>query len=134
MKTNDSVSRRDFLQRLSALGFAGLGGGALLSACGGGDSGDGGASEGTGASDAGGQTASLQCNDLSGLTEQEKQSRRQMVQSLQYVEESPNPDQLCSNCNFWQPPSGDDPCGGCTLIKGPIHPDGYCTSWVKMAS
>lgn len=39
MDTDHDVSRRDFLQRLSLVGFAGLGAGSLLTACGG--SGDG---------------------------------------------------------------------------------------------
>ena len=24
---------------------------------------------------------------------------------------------------------GKNECGGCTLVKGPIHPQGYCNSW-----
>jgi len=40
--TNDkNVSRRDFLQRLSVFGIAGVGAGTLLTACGGGSDGDG---------------------------------------------------------------------------------------------
>ena len=54
-----------------------------------------------------------------------------MRNSLQYVDNSPYPEKLCKNCEFWQP-EGAAECGGCQLIKGPIHPMGYCTSWVAM--
>ena len=42
---------------------------------------------------------------------------------------SPNPQQLCSNCRFYNVPAGGSPCGGCQLFQGPVAPEGYCTSW-----
>ena len=66
------------------------------------------------------------CNDLTGLSEQEVSQREQ----LQYVAQSPKDDQLCSNCRFWQPSQDESTaCGGCQLIKGPIHPNGWCQTW-----
>jgi len=41
MDTDNNVSRRDFLQRLSVFGVAGLGAGSVLTACGGGSDGEG---------------------------------------------------------------------------------------------
>lgn len=71
----------------------------------------------------------LDCTDVSGLTEAEKTTR----QSLAYVDQSPNPAKLCANCNLFLPAS-DGGCGGCTVVKGPIHPNGYCNSWVQKAA
>lgn len=47
MATENDVSRRDFLQRLSLVGIAGLGAGSLLTACGGGDGNGEGSSSGS---------------------------------------------------------------------------------------
>ncbi len=68
------------------------------------------------------------CDDLSGLTEQEIAMREQ----LQYVAQSEKENQVCTNCRFWQPTEQEGTCGGCQLIKGPIHPNGWCASWVAM--
>ena len=128
------VSRRDFLQRLSIVGVAGIGGSTLLSACGGGSDGEsgGGAEEQTSA--AGGQaTADLDCDDLSALSDAQMQQRNQMAESLNYVAETPNPEQNCANCALYQQPEDeettDNACGGCQLFPGPVYPNGYCTSW-----
>lgn len=122
--SDSNVSRRSFLQRLSVLGIAGVGASSVLSACGG--SGDEGASS---SSDSSG-SADFSCDDLSALSDDERQQRETQVQALQYVEESPNPEENCANCSFWQTPEGDDNCGGCQLFPGPVHPDGWCNSWV----
>lgn len=103
------VSRRYFLQRLCAIGLAG-GGSVLLSACGGGDAG-------------------AACDDLSDLTDAQKEQRQQMVESLSYVEETPSENQYCANCSLYTQPEDGEQCGGCQLLPGPVHPNGYCTSW-----
>jgi len=137
------VSRRDFLQRLSIVGAAGIGGSTLLSACGGGSDGESGGSaegqtSGGGAegqtSAAGGQaTADLDCDDLSALSDAQVQQRNQMAESLNYVAETPNPEQNCANCALYEQPEAeettDNACGGCQLFPGPVYPNGYCTSW-----
>ena len=121
MSDSNKVSRRSFLQRLGALGVAGVGASTVLSACGGDDAAP--ADDAT-------ADADFACDDLSGLSDQEIEQREQQVQTLQYVEETPNPDELCSNCTFWQEPEAGDQCGGCDLFPGPVHPDGWCNSWV----
>lgn len=68
------------------------------------------------------------CNDLSGLTEREISMREQ----LKYVAQSEKAEQVCKNCRFWQPAQPGETCGGCQLIKGPIHPNGWCQSWVAL--
>lgn len=123
MSTHDDVSRRDFLQRLSALGLAGVGGSALLTGCGGGD--DSSSSDGGSAT-----TASDTCNDLSGLTDEEKSRREGQVNALNYVSETPREGQRCNNCQFWKPDAYESPCGGCQLFPGPVNAQGYCTGWI----
>ncbi|NKN80812.1 hypothetical protein HF633_13685, partial [Weissella cibaria] len=120
-----SLNRRDFLLRLSALGALTAGSGSLLAACGGGQQQPGGE---TGAAETP-ATATAGCNDLSGLSEADRAQSQQMRQSLQYVDESHVEGKVCSNCALWIEPEPGAACGGCTLIKGPISPNGYCTSW-----
>ena len=83
---------------------------------------------------AGGTTAADPCNDLSALSEADRQQAQQMRQTLGYVSETPYEDKRCDNCQFWQAPVGSAPCGGCQLIKGPIHAEGYCNSWAAPVS
>ncbi|MFB6099179.1 MAG: high-potential iron-sulfur protein [Salinibacter sp.] len=62
------------------------------------------------------------------LSEQQKKQRKQMVKSLQYVEETPNPKKNCGNCQLYQ--KGEyGSCGGCQLFPGPVTKNGYCNSW-----
>lgn len=70
------------------------------------------------------------CTDVSGLSESEKTGRS----ALQYTDKSPHPDKHCDSCNFWQPPSEPSKCGGCQLVRGPIHPKGYCTAYAPKAA
>jgi len=65
------------------------------------------------------------CENVGSLSEAEKAARSALV----YVDKSPHADKLCSGCNFWQPPSDPAQCGGCQLVKGPIHPKGYCSAY-----
>ncbi|GIX42018.1 MAG: hypothetical protein KatS3mg129_1751 [Leptospiraceae bacterium] len=73
------------------------------------------------------QTETPKCDDLSGLTPEDINQRKQ----LQYTDNSPKPDQTCSNCALFVPPENNTPCGKCNLVKGPISPNGWCTSWVQ---
>lgn len=109
-----SFTRRDFVKSLSIFGVAGLGASSVLTACGGDSE----------------QAADDPCGDVSGLTEQEIQTR----EMFQYVAETPNPEERCDNCEFWQPDDFESPCGGCTLFKGPVAPAGWCNSWVAKSS
>lgn len=69
------------------------------------------------------------CDDVSGLKPDEIKHR----QSLKYTDKSPEAGKNCKNCALFVAPKGNAPCGGCTLVKGPISPNGWCTSWVKKA-
>lgn len=110
MKSEKNTSRRVFLRRLLGVGAAGLGVGALVSACGGGSE----------------ETAAALCADLSELTEQQIAVR----ESFDYVSETPNPEERCGNCQFYVPAEGGESCGGCQLFAGQVAAEGYCTSWV----
>ncbi|WP_420455988.1 high-potential iron-sulfur protein [Rubrivirga sp.] len=104
----DSVSRRRFLASAGAV----LGVGPVLAACGGGD------------------VTAASCQGYSALDAAALQQR----QSLDYVDNTPRPAELCSNCRFYNAPEGGSPCGGCQLFPGPVAPDGWCKSWVIMAT
>lgn len=139
--TNDRVTRRRFLQSLSLAGVAGLST-SVLAACGGGSGDEGteaeaGADTGTDAASEPAPstaTAEADCSDLSGLTDAEKQQREQMASSLQYVEESPEANKNCANCQLYTAPESEGGCGGCTLFPGPVYPEGYCTSWAPKSA
>jgi hypothetical protein len=46
--------------------------------------------------------------------------------TLGYVDRTPDPSKPCMKCSQYLPAPAADQCGGCKLIKGPIHPQGYC--------
>jgi len=66
------------------------------------------------------------CTDISGLTDEEKQTR--IVNH--YVDDSTIEGKECDGCSFFIKPALGEPCGTCQIVKGPIDPDGYCTAWV----
>ena len=112
MSKDNQLSRKAFITKVSMLGLAGAG--VFLKACGGGDD----------------APAADPCGDLSGLS----QSDIQLRETLQYVAETPNPEQRCDNCEFWVDEQHGPQCGGCTLFAGPVNPAGWCASWVPMSS
>lgn len=128
MDSNDQnrVTRRRFLQSLGLVGAIGAGG-TLITACGGGSDDSGGDS--SAGSEGGASTASADCSDLSSLSDAQKQQRKQMVKSLNYVEESPNAEKNCANCQLYQQEKYGSGCGGCQLFPGPVAENGYCDSW-----
>jgi len=125
------VSRRGFIQKLSALGLAGFGASAVLAGCGSDEGSGNGSSTGSGESASSTTTAAndLVCDDVSALSASEKERREAQIQALQYVEQTEKPDQNCENCLFWQAPTGGSECGGCQLFPGPVNPNGWCSTW-----
>jgi hypothetical protein len=52
---------------------------------------------------------------------------------LEYRDDSPYGEKKsCSSCAFYKAGKKNE-CGQCTLVKGPIHPLGYCNSWSAKA-
>lgn len=120
MADNNRLTRRQFVQTAAAgAGFLTMG--MLLAGC---DKSSGG---GGGDQPAEAEDKPLDCTDVSGLDEAGKKTR----EAFNYVEETTVPGKLCANCQLYQPPPSGDGCGGCTIVKGPINPNGYCTSWVQ---
>lgn len=117
-------SRRAFIQQLTLLGTAGVVTPMVLSACGGNGEPD--AASGETGGDAVATGSDFSCTDTSGLTEQEIQMR----ENSEYVDDSPEEDKRCDNCQLYTEPAAGEQCGGCQVIKGPIHPEGYCNLWV----
>jgi hypothetical protein len=122
-----NMNRREFIRTAGIYTTAGLavvGSGALLAGCGGEEK----------AAEMGSQpkqtldavkSALDPCSDVSGLTPAELQTR----ETFKYVAFEENVEKHCTTCHFWIPAKGDTPCGTCTLVKGPIHPNGGCMSW-----
>ena len=70
------------------------------------------------------------CQDTTGLSDADKGTRT----TLQYTDRAPSSDKQCHVCSFYQPAPEPTKCGGCTLVKGPIHPNGYCTAFAPKSS
>jgi hypothetical protein len=127
-ESNDRVSRRRFLQSVGIAGVVGASS-TLLAACGGSDDSGGSSSGSSSSSSSGSASASGNCSDLSSLSDAQKKQRSQMVKSLQYVEETPQPDKNCANCQLYIESEYGEGCGGCQLFPGPVAANGYCNSW-----
>ena len=107
----NKMNRKEFLKRLPAIGAAFVGGGIFIQSC------------------RESETSEDPCADLSKLSAEEKQTRK----DFQYVAKSQFPDKLCDNCELWVKPENGTICGGCEIMEGPIHPKGYCNAWVKVS-
>ena len=66
---------------------------------------------------------------ISKLTADEKETRN----DFEYVPKSPFPEKLCNNCDLWLEPQEETLCGGCEIMEGPIHPEGYCNVWLEIS-
>ncbi len=123
-KTN-MMNRKNFLKTLT---FGAMSTGLLLSACGGdapeskkADTGEAPATQPPAAS------SNADCNDLSALTDAEKDQRN----LSEYVPKSLDPEKNCGNCRFRKPASEPNGCDGCQLFKGPVNAAGNCKAWFK---
>jgi hypothetical protein len=65
------------------------------------------------------------CADTSGLTAEELQARTALV----YADLAADPNKSCTTCQQYVAPAQKDACGGCKLLRGPIHPKGYCKAF-----
>jgi hypothetical protein len=114
-----SLNRKDFLKQFGLMGVAAVGATTLISACGGGAS-----EPATQAATPEAADAVDPCTDVSALTENDLTLRK----NLNYVEETPNAEQRCDNCQLYKQP--ENGCGGCLLFAGPVTAAGWCSSWV----
>lgn len=59
--------------------------------------------------------------------------QKQIRDSLQYTDQTPREGQWCWNCRYYTQAAQAQGCGGCTIVPGPIHPQGWCSAWVPAA-
>lgn len=70
-------------------------------------------------------SSSLTCTDTAGLSATDTATRT----TFNYQDRSGDPNKKCSRCQLFQA-AAPNACGGCTLVKGPINPDGTCNAFV----
>lgn len=104
-----STTRREWLGQVCSAALVVAGGAMVLSACKGGG-------------------GSLSCTDTTGLTEADLATRT----ATQYVDAATDPAKKCSACMLYVA-GAQGACGTCSAVKGPINPDGSCTTWVARA-
>ncbi len=71
----------------------------------------------------------LECNQVGSLSAADIATRN----TLAYSDKALDPAKPCEACQLFAG-KGGEVCGGCTVVKGPIHPKGGCTAWVKKAA
>jgi hypothetical protein len=69
--------------------------------------------------------SSFTCMDVSALSAEDAQARAQS----QYVDRTTEAGKNCESCQQFV--EGKDGCGTCKLLKGPVHPWGYCKVYAK---
>lgn len=69
------------------------------------------------------------CWDTGALPEADVQARR----AVEYLDRAVDATRRCDICQHWQPAERDDECGGCAVVRGPIHPLGTCRVFTKRA-
>ena len=69
------------------------------------------------------------CTDTTGLTNADIQARS----ALAYADSSPEPGKDCSGCQQFIAAPDEGKCGSCKLLKGPVHPKGYCRGFAAKA-
>ncbi|MEZ4265744.1 MAG: high-potential iron-sulfur protein [Myxococcota bacterium] len=111
----ESMNRRNFFKEAGLLGAAAAGAAFALSACG-----------KSGAPAA----AAFTCTDTTGLSEAEMGARME----AEYSDTSKVAGKNCENCALYNKAASADVCGGCKVVKGPIHPKGYCKLWAAAPS
>lgn len=65
------------------------------------------------------------CPDTGALSNDDVEARK----GLGYVELSPDAWRNCAMCRQYVRAPSSDQCGGCRLLKGPIHPRGTCKAY-----
>jgi len=108
---SNKITRKDFLKQFALLGTSLIGTGSIFIHC---------KKSETEVKDP--------CADLTGLTEDDISSRKEFG----YVAQSPDPEKLCNNCGLWIESEEGSKCGGCEIMAGPFHPQGYCTAWIEV--
>lgn len=74
------------------------------------------------------QKREYSCMDASQLPAPDAQARG----AIKYVDRAADPNRQCDACQHWRPADKDN-CGGCAVVRGPIHPLGTCQLFAKRA-
>ena len=69
------------------------------------------------------------CNDVSKLTGDQQNTRT----TLGYEDASHEPGKSCLKCSQYTEAPSADQCGGCKVLPGPVHPNGYCRAFTPKA-
>jgi hypothetical protein len=65
------------------------------------------------------------CNDVSSLSADQQNTRS----TLGYLDTSDQPGKTCAKCAQYVAPPKADACGGCKVLPGTVHPNGYCRAF-----
>jgi hypothetical protein len=68
------------------------------------------------------------CNDVTGLQPADVEARK----SLEYKDLADKLELACSNCAQFVAPAGSN-CATCRIMRGPVHPDGWCKVFAPKA-
>jgi hypothetical protein len=74
---------------------------------------------------AGCKAAEFTCTDLAGVPAADAQTRT----TLGYVDRATDQSKVCLKCVQYVEPTSEGQCGGCKVLKGPIHPLGGCNAF-----
>jgi hypothetical protein len=66
----------------------------------------------------------LSCNDVTNLSPEDLKNRS----DNQYVDAAQDPKKNCGNCGLFTS-GGENKCGTCKIVKGPVNPGGNCKNW-----
>ena len=55
-----------------------------------------------------------------------------MRATLGYADKATDPGRPCVKCQQYLPAPAADQCGGCKLMKGPVHPNGSCNVFASL--
>ena len=69
------------------------------------------------------------CTNTSGLAPGDVQARA----ALGYADLGPDSQRHCFSCSQYVEPESAGSCGGCKVLKGPIHPRGTCNAFTPKA-
>jgi len=100
------LNRREFFERALVVGAAAAAGVTLMGCKGGG--------------------GALSCTDETGLSAADKSTRT----ANGYIDATTDAAKRCDGCALYTVAAAEGTCGGCTVVKGPINPAGYCNLWV----
>ncbi len=73
------------------------------------------------------QPAPASCTETTGLTSDDIKLRVK----LGYLDRCADPDKACDRCTQWLAAPEPTACGGCRVMKGPVHPSGTCNVFAR---